>query len=70
MNLSIAQCRYCGGNSHQTARTRHVGEGENLVAYHHYLLQCAQCGREQDDEALRHLNAAGAAVARSLVLGA
>lgn len=69
MNASNAQCPYCGGNTKQAARTYYLGEGTSLVAYHHYMLRCLQCGREQEDDGLRHLNAAGAAVARSIFLG-
>jgi hypothetical protein len=54
----------CGGQNLQTARTDHVGEGDDAVHYLHYLLKCSGCGRITEDVRMRHLNAAGAVGAR------
>jgi hypothetical protein len=68
-NTPVGACGFCGGVSQQTARTRFIGEGEDAVAYRHFVLVCGQCGREQEDGRLQHLNEAEASVAKALSLG-
>jgi ribosomal protein L37E len=68
MAASNELCDSCGAPNQRSARTLHHGEGENTVAYHHYLLTCSRCGVQREDERLRTLNEAGAAQARALFL--
>jgi hypothetical protein len=53
----------------QSARTCHVGEGEDTVAYHQYFIKCSRCGHAEEDERLGSLNAAGAASAEAIAFG-
>jgi hypothetical protein len=53
----------------QSASTRHVGEGENTVAYHHYFIKCSRCGHATEDQRLGGLNEAGAEAAEAIAFG-
>jgi hypothetical protein len=65
MSVSDAPPCVCGGSNMQSARTDHVGEGDDAVLYLHYWLKCSLCGRMTEDSRMRFLNAAGIAGARA-----
>jgi hypothetical protein len=69
MSASPERCDDCGGSMVPCAHTRHTGEGENTVAYHHYAIRCSSCGRVREDARLGNLNAAGAAAADGIASG-
>jgi YgiT-type zinc finger domain-containing protein len=69
MNDPAERCPACGGHMERVARTRHVGEGEDTVAYHHYFIKCSRCGNATEDSRLNGLNAAGVASAEAIAFG-